>query len=143
MEYLLYVQAYIDDHLCIYKGSLEYHINKLDEVFKQLCDTGLKVNVDKSTFCVLEIEYLQYILTRVGIKSQSNKVPAIVLIRPPKGVKQLKHFLGMVQYYHDLWARRRKMLAPLTSLVGECGQIITTKAKGIEKVPWHWDEVLS
>ncbi len=33
------------------------------------------------------------------------------------------------------------MLAPLTSLVGECGQTKTTKARGAKKVPWHWDEV--
>jgi hypothetical protein len=32
------------------------------------------------------------------------------------------------------------MLAPLTSLVGECGQITTSKAKGTKKVPWHWEE---
>ena len=59
----------------------------------------------------------------------------------PKGVKQLRHFLGMVQYYHDLWARRSNMLAPLTSLVGECGQTKVSKAKETKKVPWHWDEV--
>jgi hypothetical protein len=47
----------------------------------------------------------------------------------------------MVKYYRDLWARRSKMLAPLTSLVGECGKTKTTKAKGTKKVPWHWDEV--
>jgi hypothetical protein len=33
------------------------------------------------------------------------------------------------------------MLAPLTSLVGECVQTKSTKAKGTKKVPWHWDEV--
>jgi hypothetical protein len=33
------------------------------------------------------------------------------------------------------------MLAPLTSLVGECGQTKTSKAKGTKKVPWHWDEI--
>jgi hypothetical protein len=33
------------------------------------------------------------------------------------------------------------MLAPLTALVGECGQTKITKAKGTKKVPWHWDEV--
>jgi hypothetical protein len=26
-------------------------------------------------------------------------------------------------------------------LVGDCGQTKTTRAKGTEKVPWHWDEV--
>ncbi len=47
----------------------------------------------------------------------------------------------MVHYYRDLWARQRDMLAPLTALVGECGQTKITKAKGTKKVPWHWDEV--
>ncbi len=47
----------------------------------------------------------------------------------------------MVQYYRDLWAKQSKMLAPLTSLVGECGQTNVTRAKGNKKVPWHWDEV--
>ncbi len=47
----------------------------------------------------------------------------------------------MVQYYRDLWARRSDMLAPLTALVGECGQTKITKAKGTKKVPWHWEEV--
>jgi hypothetical protein len=68
-------------------------------------------------------------------------VQAILAIQPPTGVKQLRHFLGMVQYYRDLWARQSAMLAPLTSLVGECGQTKITSAKGTEKVPWHWDEV--
>ncbi len=93
------------------------------------------------TFCTLEIEYLGYILTREGIKPQSNKVQAILAIQPPKNVKELIHFLGMVQYYRDLWARRSKMLAPLTSLVGECGQTKVSRAKGTKKEPWHWDEV--
>jgi hypothetical protein len=93
------------------------------------------------TFCSLEIEYLGYILTRDGIKPQSNKVQAILTIQPPNRVKQLRRFLGMVQYYRDLWARWSEMLVPLTSLVGECGQTKVTKAKGIKKVPWHWDEV--
>ncbi len=141
MESLEYVRAYLDDLLCISKLSLENHQEKLEEVLRQLCDAGLKVNAAKSTFCALEIEYLGYILTRDGIKPQSNKVQAILAIKPPSGVRQLRHFLGMVQYYRDLWARRSNMLAPLTSLVEECGQTKTTKAKGTKKVPWHWDEV--
>jgi hypothetical protein len=68
-------------------------------------------------------------------------VQAILAIKPPTGVRKLRHFLGMVKYYRDLWARRSNMLAPLTSLVGECGQTKPTKAKGTKKVPWHWDEV--
>ncbi len=140
-ETLEYVRAYLDDLLCISKLSLEDHLEKLEEVLRQIRNAGLKVNAAKSTFCALEIDYLGYVLTREGIKPQSNKVQAILAIEPPTGFKQLRHFLGMVQYYRDLWARWSDMLAPLTSLVGECGQTKTTKAKGTKKVPWHWDEV--
>ncbi len=136
-----YVRAYLDDLLCVSKLSLEDHLEKLEEVLRQLRNAGLKVNTAKLTFCALEIEYLGYILTRDSIKPQSNKVQAIFAIKLPTGVKQLRHFLGMVQYYRDLWARRSDMLAPLTSLVGECSQTKTTKAKGTKKVAWHWDEV--
>ncbi len=119
METLEYVRAYLDDLLCISKLSLEDHLEKLEEVLRRLCDAGLKVNAAKLTSCALEIEYLGYVLTRDNIKPQSNKVQAIIATKPPTGVKQLRHFLGMVQYYRDLWARWSKMLAPLISLVGE------------------------
>ena len=59
----------------------------------------------------------------------------------PRIDKELHRFLGMDQYYRDLSARRSKMLAPLTSLVGECGQTKATKTKGTKKVPWYWAEV--
>jgi hypothetical protein len=141
MEDLEYLLAYLDNLLCISRISLKDHLEKLEEVLRHLCDAGLKVNAEKSTFCTLEIEYLGYILTRDGIKPQSNKVQAILAIQPPKNVTELRNFLGMVQYYRDLWARWSKMLTPLTSLVGECGQTKVSRAKGTKKVPWHWDEV--
>ena len=141
MEDLDYAQAYLDEFLCISRSSLEDHLKKLEEVLRRLCAAGLKVYAEKSTFCTLEIEYLGYILTRDGIKPQSNKVKAILAIQPPKNVKELRHFLGMVQYYRDLWARRSGMLPPFTALVQECGQTKSTKAKGTKKVSWHWDKV--
>jgi hypothetical protein len=68
-------------------------------------------------------------------------VQAILTIELPTGVKQLRHFIGMVQYYRALGARWSKMLAPLTSLVGECSQTKITRTNGTKKVPWHWDKV--
>jgi hypothetical protein len=44
MESLEYVQAYLDDLLCISRSSPENHLEKLDQVLQQLCDSGLKVN---------------------------------------------------------------------------------------------------
>jgi len=141
MAALEFVRTYLDDLLCITRASLEDHLEKLKVVLTRLQDAGLKINADKSKFCAHETEYLGYVLTRDGIKPQTNKVQSILALKPPTNVKELRRFLGMVQYYRDLWAKRSEMLAPLTDLVGECGQTKVTRAKGTKKVPWHWDEV--
>ena len=78
MEPLEFVRAYLDDLLCISKLSLEDHQEKLEVVLERLRDAGLKVNAAKSTFCALEIEYLGFVLTRDGMKPQSNKVQAML-----------------------------------------------------------------
>jgi hypothetical protein len=69
------------------------------------------------------------------------KVQAILALNPPNIVKELRHFLGMVQYYRDIWARRSEMLAPLTDLVGECGKTKTAKKNKTKKKPWQWDPI--
>jgi hypothetical protein len=140
METLEYVRAYIDDLLCIARGSLEDHLDKLEEVLKRLRDVGLRVNATKSFFCTHEIKYLGYMLTRGEIKPQIKKVEAILVIKPPNNVKELRHFLGTVHYYRDMWAKRSEMLAPLSDLVGECGETKTTRKNKMKK-PWQWDSI--
>jgi hypothetical protein len=127
MAALEYVRAYIDNLLVIIKSSHDDHLGKLEQVFIWLRDAGLKKNAAKSFFCAQETEYLGYILTRGGIKPQTKKVQAILALNPPKSVKELWCFLGMVQYYRDMWAKHSEMLAPLTDLVGECGKTKATK----------------
>jgi hypothetical protein len=72
MASLEYVRAYIDDLLVITKGSLGDHLDKLKAVFIRLRDAGLKVNAAKSFFCTAETEYLGYILTRGGVKENTD-----------------------------------------------------------------------
>eukprot|EP00804_Cyclotella_cryptica_P008621 CCRYP_007582-RA/>CCRYP_007582-RA protein AED:0.30 eAED:0.30 QI:88/-1/0/1/-1/0/1/0/133 len=128
--------AYLDDLLCITKANLEDHLDKLKMVLTRLREAGLQINAQKSSFCAIETEYLGYTLTGTGIKPQQKKVQAILVISPPQTVKDLRKFLGMVQYYRDLWARCSKVLAPLTSLVGECGHTKVTRANKTKKHPW-------
>ena len=88
------------------------------------------MNCTKSTFGVDKCKYLGYVLTRQGIKLQSKKIKSILAINPPKNVKELCSFLGIIQYYRDLWGERSEMLASLTDLVSECGETKVTKLKG-------------
>ena len=81
----------------------------------------------KSFFARAELEYLGYWITRDGIQPTANKVHAITNIAPPKTKKELRRFIGMVNYYRDMWIRRSHVLAPLASLTSK-----TTK--------WVWGE---
>eukprot|EP00804_Cyclotella_cryptica_P008336 CCRYP_020978-RA/>CCRYP_020978-RA protein AED:0.36 eAED:0.41 QI:0/0/0/1/0/0/3/0/202 len=92
------MRAYLDDLLCITKANLEDHLDKLKMVLTRLA-AGLRINARKSSLCTFETEYLGYTLTRTGIKPQQKKVQAILAISSPKNVKDLRKFLGMVQYY--------------------------------------------
>jgi len=60
--------------------------------------------------------HLGCILNREGIKPQPKKVQAILALNPPHNEKELRHFLGMVQFYHDMWAKRSEMLAQLSEI---------------------------
>ena len=142
MAFLEYVFSYIDDLLIISRDSFENHLEKLEVVLKRLQDAGLKISAAKSTFRVHKCDCLGYVLIREGIKPQRKKIEAILAINPPTNVRSLRAFLGIVQYYRDLWEKQSKMLAPLSDLVAECGTTKAQKKKtGRKKPAWHWDAI--
>jgi hypothetical protein len=47
----------------------------------------------------------------------------------------------MVQYYRDMWQKRSEMLAPLTDLVGECGETKTTENNKTKEKSWRWESI--
>jgi hypothetical protein len=65
----------------------------------------------------------------------------ILMLNLPNNVKQLRLFLVTVHYYRDMWAKCRKMLAPLTHFVGECKKIKATTKNGTNKKSWRWDAI--
>jgi len=119
---LPFVKCYLDDIAIITDGSYEDHMEKLDIVLQRLEEKGLQVNGRKSYWGVKEVEYLGYILTQDGVKPQPKKVKAIRKILPPKNCRQLRRFIGMLNYYRMMWKKRSHLLTPLTALLckGEC-----------------------
>ena len=111
-----FICTYIDDLLVITKGTWMDHLEKLETVLNHLQQAGLKVNLCKSFFGKDQLEYLGYIITRDGIKPITSKVDAISKIAVPKNRKQLRKFIGIVNYYRNMWPHRSEVLAPLTKL---------------------------
>ena len=62
-----FARAYIDDLLVLSTSTLQDHLEKLEQVLKQLQDAGLKVNASKSFFAREELEYLGYWITQEGM----------------------------------------------------------------------------
>jgi hypothetical protein len=126
---LPYVLVYIDDILILNNKSetAEDHITKIEHVLERLEKAGFAVNLRKSFFMQQELDYLGYLLTPNGIRPQPKKVEAINRILPPKTKRQLRRFLGMINYYRDMWKKRSHVLAPLTALASN-------------KVKWTWSE---
>ncbi len=127
MRGLDFVRCYIDDILMISKTSFTDHLTKLNEVLRRIRQAGLKINAKKSFFAKGELEYLGYWVTRKGIQPMPKKVDAMMLLEDPKTRKQLRAFIGMINYYRDMWQHRSHVLAPLTSLTSV-------------NIPWKWGD---
>jgi hypothetical protein len=80
-------------------------------VLARISTAGMRVNISKSKFFAEQIEYLGYWITRQGIQPMRNKVEAILNIKAPKTRKELRQFIGIVNYYRDMWFRRSELLA--------------------------------
>ena len=115
-----YCLVYLDDILVLsnYDETWEEHLAKCKEVLQRLNQLRFKVNLVKSEILKSQLDYLGYTLTPHGIKPQTKKVEAIQRILPPKNTRQLKRFLGMINYYRDMCKRRSHILAPLTAISG-------------------------
>ena len=109
-----FIQAYINDLLIIVKSDWSDHLEKLKKNPQKPKDNGLKCNIEKSLFGQTEMEYLGFWVTWTGIRSINEKLEAIVNMTPPNNTKGLHAFIGIVNYYRDMWSRRSYLLHPLT-----------------------------
>ena len=88
-------------------------------MFTRLKKSGLKVNARKSCFGAHKYDYLGYHVTRDGVMPIPKKVDAIQALAVPKTRKQLRQFIGMVNFYRDMWQKRSELIAPLTVLTSK------------------------
>lgn len=112
---LPFVRVYLDDVLVL-SSSFDEHLQHLKVVLQRLQDAGVVVHPEKSKFCMTEVEYLGYRITREGKEPVRKKDDAILNLARPRNIRDLRRFIGMVNYYKDMWRYRSELLAPLTAL---------------------------
>jgi Reverse transcriptase (RNA-dependent DNA polymerase)./Integrase core domain. len=110
-----FVECFMDDLAVFTKGTFEQHLKDVDLVLSRLNAANFSIKAKKCHFAVQRVEYLGHIITPQGIEPQPQKVAAILQIASPKTPKQLRQFIGMVNYYRDHIPRRSHLLAPLTA----------------------------
>ena len=108
------VLVYCDDILVIQRQdqSTKQHLIEVEKVLERLQSAGFKANLRKSFFMQKSVEYLGYQLTTDGIGPQPKKIEAMERVLPPQNCKQLKRFLGMINFYRDVFKRKSRILVP-------------------------------
>jgi hypothetical protein len=111
------MQVCLDDIIITSNGTFEEHAAIMEQVLDRLQKANVRANLRKCYFGESKIDYLGYEITRDGIQPQPKKVEEILKRSPRKIKRQLRHFLGMINYYRDMWQKIKHMLDPLTGLV--------------------------
>lgn len=111
-----YVYAHLDDFLT-YSKSEEEHEEHLREVFRRLKQYGMLLNTSKCVLGASEVTFLGYSISGRGTKPLDTKVRAIQDFPVPTNVRQLRAFLGMLNFYRRFLPRAALIQAPLHALL--------------------------
>lgn len=105
------------DNILVYSATMEAHQRHLQIVLQLLKDHEYYVKLSKCSFGQASIEYLGHVVSRDGVHVDPQKISAIVDWAPPKTLKQLRGFLGLIGYYRRFVQGYANLAFPLTELL--------------------------
>ncbi|KAL4100898.1 hypothetical protein QTP88_020923 [Uroleucon formosanum] len=108
--------AYLDD-IVVHGASLRDHQEKLRHVFNRLRTHTLQLELQKCAFLRKEVLYLGYIINENGVSPDPKKIQCIKNYPRPKNPKDIKSFLGLLNYYRRFVDNFVKIAKPLTALL--------------------------
>ena len=111
-----HVCIFLDDILVTGKTQSE-HVANLRLVLKRLDEAGLKLNNEKCQFFNASVVYLGHKIDRNGLHPTDEKVRAIQDAPHPTNLKELRAWLGLLNYYGRFLINLSTTLAPLHVLI--------------------------
>ena len=91
------VYVYIDDVL-IASSTPEQHLRDLKAVFTRLSAHGILINPNKCLFAAPSLDFLGHHIDHLGISPVPEKVKAINDYPQPQTQRQLRRFIGLVNF---------------------------------------------
>ena len=91
------VEVYVDDMLVKSKDR-ESHIINLRKFFKRIKEYKLRLNPQKCIFGVTTRKLLGIVVSDRGIEVNPSKIKTILEMPPPRSEKEIRGFLGRLQY---------------------------------------------
>lgn len=108
--------TYLDDFL-VFSSSPRQHEEHLHQLFERMSQYGILVNTSKCVFGATEVTFLGYHISAAGTKPTEAKVQAIKDFPAPTTVRQLRRFLGMINFYRRFLPNAAHTQAPLNALL--------------------------
>ena len=91
------VEVYVDGMIMKSKDE-EGHIANLRKFFERIKEYRMRLNPQKCTFGVTAGKLLGFLVSDRGMEVDPSKIKAILEIPPFKSKKEIKGFLGQLQY---------------------------------------------
>ncbi len=107
---------YINDIIHSKGATFKLHLDILDKIFQHLGKAGMQVDTDKSKFFRQALKFLGFTLTPTGYHPLKKRVEAIMQNLPPKNVKNVRHFSGVIKFIKNHINGRAGIMQPITKL---------------------------
>ena len=120
MDFLLVdhknAMVYLDD-IVVYSDTEKAHVEHLRHLFEILRKADVKLNLEKCSIGKAEIAFLGHVINAEGVKPDPKHLQHIRELLPPKNVKGVQSFLGLLGYYRKFVPNFSKLALPLTELL--------------------------
>ncbi len=113
-------EVYIDD-VIIYGATAEEFMKNLTAVFARFRQYGITLHPDKCVLGVNEIEYVGHVVNEFGITMSEAKIRSVLDFPLPNKQKELRSFLGLVNYFRDHVNRHSTVVGPMYDVLQQVG----------------------